>query len=110
MGLCAPGKSLILHKFNNIQHGRMTTLKKSKTTIDSCFNFSPCVSKSVNVSNVQFSPVEVQSCVPLLPLHQPLRSLDELKASPIFEEGLRLIKGAMAKLVLKEDTQPKLLG
>ena len=64
----------------------------------------------MNVSNVQFSPVEVQSCVSLLPLHKPLRSLDELKASPIFEEGLGLIKGAMAKLVLKEDAQPKSLG
>ena len=64
----------------------------------------------MNVSNVQFSPVEVQSCVSRLHLHKPLRSLDELKASPIFEEGLGLIKGAMAKLVLKEDAQPKSLG
>ena len=119
-----------------------TTLKRSKTAISSCFDFSPCVSKSVNVSNVHVSPVEVQSCASLLPLSQrpsergeqrpsergdqrtmyrgtvtqkkevqkPLRSLDELKISPIFEEGLGLIKGAMAKLVLKEDAQPKSLG
>ena len=111
-----------------------TTLKRSKTDSSSCFDFSPCVSKSVNVTNVHVSPVEVQSCVSLLPLSQrpsergdqrtmymgtvtqktevqkPLRSLDELKNSPIFEEGLGLIKGAMAKLVLKDDHQPKSLG
>ena len=39
-----------------------------------------------------------------------LRKISELKKSPIFQQGLGLITGAEAKLVLKEEAQPKSLG
>ena len=38
-----------------------------------------------------------------------LRKISELK-SPIFQKGLGLIRGIVAKLVLKEGAQPKSLG
>ena len=39
-----------------------------------------------------------------------LRKISELKKSPIFQKGLGLIRGAEAKLALKEGAQPKSLG
>ena len=76
---------------------KILNLKKDKETVDA--NVCSSVDEEL-VTAVSDRDMEVFK----------LRTISKLKESPIFQQGLGLISGAEAKLILKEGAQPKSLG